>query len=1755
MRKNFILWRRRIFGSLAEILFPCIMFLILLAIRGAISADDNDQESFLNKMQVVKPSAGSNITIDDYYSDHFYFSSRPVIDNCLDMNFLKCAEYFDDDKYIRRNALSPDHSFTRALGAKIDQNCNLKDTYTTEFYDSNSDIMDDIETWDYEDEDSDSGKFCFSVSFNDPPEDLNYDYRIRFNRSVTAPPNGKQFGDFIDGFNLDDFKAMDDLITNPIPDFQYNFIETGFLQIMNWVDNLILKEVLTDSGQNDKKNNAYIAASFVPMYFDDYVEDGFASVIAMTVPLFVTISYMIPVCRMISQIINEKETKIKEAMLMMGLTRSAYWLSWITYYGIVYLIITIINTIISAGIFKYSNPGIIFITLLLYAYACMCFSLLISVIFSKSRSGVLVGLMLFFISYFISFAVDDQDRPYGSKSAASLMLNTALGLTMGVLSKLESGQQGVQNYNVNQMYNNYTYGTGIAFFVIDGTIYFLLALYLEQVWPQEWGVSEPWYFLFTRKFWCRSKEIPRELKEDVKWGPSVEPVDPSLEEQKKNGKAMIVRNFRKVFGDKVAVEDLSLDIYEGQIFALLGHNGAGKTTTFSMMTGLIPPTAGNMTVQGKVLSQDLTELRKLLGVCPQHNVLFSDLNVEEHLRLFCVFKGKTNTELVKQEVDTKIKEVNLENKRTTLAKNLSGGQKRRLSLAIALIADSPIVLLDEPTSGMDLTARRQMWDMLKDNKAGRIIILTTHYMEEADILADRIAIMSEGTLRCMGSSLFLKNRYGVGYTLTIVKENGVASHEHSAMLTDFVKKYIPEAHLNNDIHAEISFKLPLSSSMVFVEFFAELDSSMKAFQLKSYAISVTTLEEVFIRVAHGDDNSLINKMEVEMSNIENEDETEKALLNNPDFMLERDRLKTSRTLAHFGALVRKRVLITWRDIKGILFEIMIPIFMVLMGLGLMTISNFYTSYSPWDLKIDQYDTPQNFLYGGTTSSSVIRGLLLNSDIEVTDSNIGLNVLSNGTEINIAQFDEMIYSTRKMPDNDRAGAVWFVKSDTINHQYEAVIFHNQTAFQAAPTIYAAYSKAILQSIKEDVNVEVSNQPFPPTEKVLKAANVGDGFLASIVFSLGFAFIPAGIISFVVQERETAVKHQHLVSGVSLSAYWISIFVWDIAKHIIPSVVCCALIAAFDIDSLNNPDDAYGVCWVIILMYGMAVAPFSYVTSFFFTSAANAMVLTVLINFTLGSLIPPALFIMYFFDSTRKVAKGLRWFFRIFPTFCFGMSFLDLTSRETFAALDGNSNYEPFDIEAAGGDILMMGIDILLYSLILIICEFVESSPSVRQWFRRAPTIAPTNYTPDDDVEQEKEDALQAEPSSVTVNLKGARQVYSTLEGCSYKNLVAVEDVSFNVHKQECFALLGVNGAGKTSTFRILTGEYSPTSGEAYIGGLSVSKNLRNARKLIGYCPQFDSLNAQLTGLEHLELYCVLKDIPVERRTELIEFTLKELDLEKYRNIRAGTYSGGNKRKLSVAIALLGSPSVLFMDEPSAGMDPEARKKMWRVIGNLKRRNGSVILTTHSMEEVEALCDRLTIMVSGRLRCIGTPTQIKNKFGSGYEVEVKIQIPTNEEVQTRLEMLKNRNLYQDKVTKANLEAFLAEINAYPELLSQIYGMDPSAAPIISQLETENCITETALAAWVITEECGWDTLRMLQSNFGRVEPLEHYLSFFKFKVEKQEDKSLGFLFSVLESNKEVLRVSEYSVSQTSLEQIFNSFAKLSENSVMRAYMTAQ
>ena len=221
---------------------------------------------------------------------------------------------------------------------------------------------------------------------------------------------------------------------------------------------------------------------------------------------------------------------------------------------------------------------------------------------------------------------------------------------------------------------------------------------------------------------------------------------------------MKIRNIIKTFGDgKTAVDGVSINLYKDEIFALLGHNGAGKSTLISILSGLYEATSGEAYYDGVNVLDDtqMDIFRTKLGICPQHDVLFDDLTIREHLSMFCYFKG-VPSEKIEDEINKTLKDFRIEDIQDIIAKNLSAGQRRKLSIAIAIIGGSEVIFLDEPSSGMDITSRRNLWEILKRCTEDKIIILTTHYMEEAAD-ADYVVILDSGKIAAEGTPLALKN--------------------------------------------------------------------------------------------------------------------------------------------------------------------------------------------------------------------------------------------------------------------------------------------------------------------------------------------------------------------------------------------------------------------------------------------------------------------------------------------------------------------------------------------------------------------------------------------------------------------------------------------------------------------------------------------------------------------------------------------------------------------------------------------------------------------------------------------------------------------------------------------------------------------------------------------------------------------------------------------------------------------------------------
>ncbi|KAB0347715.1 hypothetical protein FD754_012572 [Muntiacus muntjak] len=586
-----------------------------------------------------------------------------------------------------------------------------------------------------------------------------------------------------------------------------------------------------------------------------YVRDSFFLVLQNEFPLFLMLSFICIELITINSIVLEKERKLKEYMCMMGLQNWQHWVAWFIVFFISASIVVSFMTILfcteleESAVFGNSDPSLIFVFLMCFAIATIFFAFMISTFFQKAHVATASGGIIFFLTYlpYLYLAFTYSRRSSFQKIAFCLLSNVAMALGVRLISTFEIRGTGIQWRNMGSIGGEFNFTQVLLMLLLDSVLYGLVAWYVEAIFPGEYGTPKPWYFFLMPSYWWGEPTSLRKPVLDLE-DPQQALGNKFIQDEPTNLiKGIEIQHLYKVFykgkDEHVAVKDLTMNLYQGQITVLLGHNGAGKTTTCSILTGLITPSSGKAFINGYEISQDMLQIRKSMGWCPQHDILYDNLTVAEHLHFYAQLKGLPRQKCP-EEVKRMLHVLGLEEKRDSQSKFLSGGMRRKLSIGIALITGSKVLMLDEPTSGVDAISRRAIWDLLQQHKSDRTILLTTHFMDEADLLGDRIAIMAKGELQCCGSSLFLKEKYGAGYYITLVRK----PHCDTEKISLLIYQHIPYAVFQSSIGEELTFILPKESMHRFEALFTDLELRQEELGIASFGASVTTMEEIFIRV-------------------------------------------------------------------------------------------------------------------------------------------------------------------------------------------------------------------------------------------------------------------------------------------------------------------------------------------------------------------------------------------------------------------------------------------------------------------------------------------------------------------------------------------------------------------------------------------------------------------------------------------------------------------------------------------------------------------------------------------------------------------------------------------------------------------------------------------------------------------------------------------------------------------------------------------
>lgn len=773
-----------------------------------------------------------------------------------------------------------------------------------------------------------------NVHLNDTQLPPNTIYKIRQNASLTPST-----------------KRVRDRFWVPAPPSQgFIYYDFGF----SWVQEVIDRAIIdTQVGHPVIEPGLF----FQEMAYPCYTYDNFLQMIQHALPLCLTISWVYAFAMLSQSIVYEKEVRLKEVMKIMGLSNGVHWIAWfITIFSQTTLVMIAVTIILHYGqVLMHSNPFLIFLIFEIYALSTISLAFLVSVFYSKAKIAAACSGIIYLLTYvpcmYISIREDlAQDTiPKWAKILASLFSTSAFGMGAKYIAFYENIGTGIQFNNIQYSPvegDRFTCFETVLFMLFDTLIHLILMWYIENVYPGTYGIPKKWYFPLTSSYWSgqtsRQSKFEKKLANfslrnwipcrkryasyQVNWSTTtLSDGDRNQDyfEQNEHSHEQIIgvrlMNLTKIFDkQKFAVQNLSLDLYEGEILSFLGHNGAGKTTTMSILTGLIPASSGTATIYDQDIHTDMDKIRTNLGWCPQHNVLFEKLTVEEHLLFFSKLKQVQNNQM-KKNIENMLFDIGLTAKRNALVSTLSGGMKRKLSVAMAFVGDAKTIILDEPTAGVDPYARRAIWELLIKLKRDRTILLSSHHMDEADILGDRIAIISNGQLKCCGTSLFLKTTFGDGYVLTLVKhEPWLSSIED---VKTVIHQVIDSAYLKEETRKELQFILPLKSRTLFPQFFSLLDQKKDSLSIMSYGLQDVSLEEVFLKVTEQ------YKKSPNMSTIESQYSESQSQSDRPNLL--DNRVKGARLYAKQSlAIIIKRFIYNYRNMRGLITQIFLPAFFI-----------------------------------------------------------------------------------------------------------------------------------------------------------------------------------------------------------------------------------------------------------------------------------------------------------------------------------------------------------------------------------------------------------------------------------------------------------------------------------------------------------------------------------------------------------------------------------------------------------------------------------------------------------------------------------------------------------------------------------------------------------------------------------------------------------------------------------------------------------
>nr|VDC82643.1 unnamed protein product [Brassica rapa] len=623
-----------------------------------------------------------------------------------------------------------------------------------------------------------------------------------------------------------------------------SLVSSAYLKFLKGPGTKILFEFVKEVPKNSTKSNSDIASLFGPLFF--------TWVVLLLFPVIVT------------SLVYEKQERLRIIMKMHGLGDGPYWLISYAYFltiSVLYILSLVsFGSVIGLNYFRLNSYSVQFVFYFIYLNLQIAIAFLVSTMFSKVKTVTVVSYIMVFGTGLLGNFLFAQllDSPsFPEKWIIVLELFPGFSLFRGLHEFAQAAFHG----NGMKWGDLSESGMDKVFYImlVEWFVTLTVAYFVDQVLTS--GKSP---CLFTKKTTTslpdpsvQSHQSSDNVLIDMEKADVTHEAETNQREKVElmriegsTGHAIVCDNLKKVYPGrdgnppKIAVRGMYLDVPSGECFGMLGPNGAGKTSFINMMTGLLKPTSGTALVQGWDICKDMNKVYTSMGVCPQHDLLWETLTGREHLLFYGRLKNIKGPAL-KQAVEESLKSVSLFDGGVAdkPAGKYSGGMKRRLSVAISLIGNPKVVYMDEPSTGLDPASRKNLWTVIQRAKQDTAIILTTHSMEEAEFLCDRLGFFVDGGLQCIGNPRELKGRYGGSYVFTMT-----TSSEHEEIVERLVQNISPNAKKVYHLSGTQKFEIPKQEVMI-SDLFLMVESAKSKFTVFAWGLADTTLEDVFFKVA------------------------------------------------------------------------------------------------------------------------------------------------------------------------------------------------------------------------------------------------------------------------------------------------------------------------------------------------------------------------------------------------------------------------------------------------------------------------------------------------------------------------------------------------------------------------------------------------------------------------------------------------------------------------------------------------------------------------------------------------------------------------------------------------------------------------------------------------------------------------------------------------------------------------------------------